>query len=49
MNVIATAKIIAARIRFRERPPVVLLIAMAPWFPRQVRGTARADLDDYQK
>jgi hypothetical protein len=30
MKVIATAKIIAARIRFRERPPMALLAVMAP-------------------
>ena len=29
MNVIATAKIIAVRIRFRDRPPAVLLMVMS--------------------
>jgi hypothetical protein len=30
MKVIATAKIIAARIRFLDRPPAALLTVMAP-------------------
>jgi hypothetical protein len=30
MNVIETAKIIAARIRFRDRPPAAPLTAMTP-------------------